>query len=188
DDLVHGAVAADRDQIALALLKSLAGGLGGVTGMRGADNAVGEVGLVQHAFDAGQRLVDGAAAGVGVGDEHERAEWTGHGLKAFGFMMPAGSRAALMVSRRPSPVSPSSAPRNGALRRPTPWWWVMVPPASVQLRAACCQASRYLSSASWSSAPMIMNVKYSDEPDGYRWDRWQATAWACADRAVLMPP
>ena len=43
-------------------------------------------------------------------------------------------------------------------------------------------------SASWSSAPVIRKVKYSDEPDGYRWDRWQATAWACADSSVLMAP
>jgi hypothetical protein len=92
-----------------------------------------------------------------------------------------------MVLSTPVPVSPSSPVRNGALRRPTPWWWVMVPPASVQVRAACGQASRYFISASWSSAPVIRNVKYSDEPDGYRWDRWHATAWACADRAVLMP-
>ena len=43
DDLVHGAVAADRDQVALAVAQGLAGGLGGVAGMGRADDAVGEV-------------------------------------------------------------------------------------------------------------------------------------------------
>ena len=103
-----------------------------------------------------------------------------------GFMIPAGSRAFLILVSTCAPVSPRSWVRNGALRRPTPWWWVMVPPASVQAFAACCQAARYVVSASWSSAAPIRKVKYSDEPDGYRWDRWQATAWACADRAALM--
>ena len=43
DDLVHGAVAAHRDQVALAVAQGLAGGLGGVAGMGGADDAVAEV-------------------------------------------------------------------------------------------------------------------------------------------------
>src|SRR5262249_59177729 len=61
----------------------------------------------------------------------------------------------LILVSTPAPVSPSSLVRNGALSRPTPWWWVMVPPASSQRSAAAAHASRYLVSASWSSAPPI---------------------------------
>src|SRR5262249_34572439 len=136
DHLVHGAVAADRDQEALAALDGLAGGLGGVARMGGPHDPVVEALAAQDPLDPGQRLLDLAAAGARVGDEHQRAEGAGHGRRPFGFMMPAGSRAALTLSSRAVPAGPSSPLRYFALRRPTPWWWVTVPPASAQACAA----------------------------------------------------
>src|SRR5207245_3378367 len=118
-------------------------------GVGGADDAVAKVLVGEYALDAGQCLVHRAAAGVRVGDEQERAERAGHDVRPFGFMIPAGSRAFLMVLSTPVPVSPSSPVRNGAFRRPTPWGWVIGPLAWVELRAACCHASGDLRPQLW---------------------------------------
>src|SRR5260370_32456296 len=144
--------------------------------MGGPHDAVDDCLLEQDLLDLGQRHLDFAAAGARVGDDHHGAERAGHGRRPRGFMMPAGSRAALILSRTAAPVSPSSALRYLAFRRPTPWWWVIVPPACSHRSAAWSQAARYRASASWSSAPLIRNVQYSGEPDRARSDRRQPTA------------
>ncbi len=120
DHLVDGAVAARRDQVALAVPKCVPGGLGGVAGMGGPHDAVVQSLAPQDVLDLRQRRLPLAAPGPRVGDEDQRAEGAGHGRRPFGFMIPAGSRAALILVRTPVPAGPSSSARNLAFSRPTP--------------------------------------------------------------------
>ena len=196
DHLVDGPVAADGDQVALAVPQGLPGGLGGVAGMGGPHDTVAEPPSrrMRSTFGSAASTFPRPARGLAMRTSGPKGLLTcilaaiyACGVMSCGFMIPAGSRAALILARTPTPVSPRSVHEIPRLQPPDA---VMVGDGAARggtARAAWSHAARYRASASWSSAPLIRNVKYSDEPDGYRWDRWQPTACACAARASRMP-
>ena len=55
----------------------------------------------------------------------------GAGSSTPGFMMPAGSSAALAPLSAAAKMSERWRSYQGMWSRPTAWWWVMVPPASM---------------------------------------------------------
>jgi len=76
----------------------------------------------QDALDLDQVGPDLTAPGPRVGNDHERAEHTGHGhgSRTPGFMIPPGSRAALIRASTSTPAWPSSPAKNADFDRPTP--------------------------------------------------------------------
>ena len=79
DHLVHGSVAADRDQEALTGLERVPGGLGGVAGMGGPDDAVVKLEAAQDVLHLREGRVHLSPPGPRVGNHHQGSEGAAHG-------------------------------------------------------------------------------------------------------------
>src|SRR5438445_2742 len=75
-----------------------------------------------------------------------------------GFITPSGSRLCLAASKI-AIASRCSAAMNGALSRPTPWWWLIVAPTRVAASRPSRQIASYRRSAPARSPACPANVK-----------------------------
>ena len=104
-----------------------------------------------------------------IGAPHSGADLLARALKqSSGFHITVGQRSVMSVvyafARSPSIQRGRGEAAATVLRDAFAQAWQVTPHGCM----ACSQAARYRASASRSSAPLIRNVKYSDEPDGYR--------------------